>query len=167
MKKIAQNVALLSPTFLLLVMSCEMAERPTAVAGDDRVSFAQDEHSKDFDNYVVHVNALTTDQLPADVAKGYGISRSGNRVMLNVVVTRKEEGKPGVPISGNVLASATNLTGQLKNLSMREVTEGVAIYYIGELPVADRETLIFDIDVTPVEQPRTYHLRYKRQFYTD
>ena len=42
-----------------------------------------------------------------------------------------------------------NLTGQLKNVTMRRIEEQDAIYYIGETPVANRETLMFDITVQP------------------
>ena len=48
-----------------------------------------------------------------------------------------------------------------------EVDEFVAIYYIGDTTVANRETLMFDIDVTPdgVETPS--RVRFQREFYTD
>ena len=50
---------------------------------------------------------------------------------------------------------------------MREITEQNAIYYIGETPVANRETLIFDITVQPEGVDMPSDVRFKRQFYTD
>ena len=48
--------------------------------------------------------------------------------------------------------NTVNLTGQLKNVTMRKIEEPgdvVAIYYIGDTTVANREVLVFDISVTP------------------
>ena len=50
---------------------------------------------------------------------------------------------------------------------MRQINEQDAIYYIGETPVANRETLIFDISVMPEGTPEASAVRFKRQFFTD
>ena len=119
---------------------------------------------KDIGDFVVHFSALSTDQVPPDIAKTYGITRSKNRAMLNVSVIRKE-GDVSVPATVEV--KTTNLTQQLKNVTMRRIDEQDAVYYIGETPVANRETLIFDITVTPEGATTPSEVRFKRQFYTD
>lgn len=119
---------------------------------------------KDIGDYVVHFSALSTDQVPAEIAKTYGITRSKNRAMLNVSVVRKD-GDVSVPATVDV--KTTNLTQQLKNVTMRRIDEQDAVYYIGETPVANRETLIFDISVTPEGATTPAEVRFKRQFYTD
>ena len=50
--------------------------------------WAAAEQSQTFGDYEIHYNALTTDQLSPEVAKAYGIVRSGSRAMLNVSVLR-------------------------------------------------------------------------------
>jgi len=50
---------------------------------------------------------------------------------------------------------------------IREPGETEAIYYIGETPVANRETLIFDISVIPEGKSSPSTVRFKRQFYSD
>jgi hypothetical protein len=123
--------------------------------------------SSDIGDYVVHFSAQTTDQLTPDVARAYNIVRSKNRAMLNVSVIRKSDSQS---IPATVLVKTTNLTGQLKNVTMRKIEEPgdtVAIYYIGETPVANRETLLFDISVKPEGQSTVSEVRFKRQFYTD
>ena len=119
---------------------------------------------KDIGEYVVHFSALSTDQVPPDIAKTYGITRSKNRAMLNVSVVRKD-GDVSVP--ADVQVKTTNLTQQLKNITMRRIDEQDAVYYIGETPVANRETLIFDISVTPEGASTPSEVRFNRQFYTD
>ena len=123
--------------------------------------------SADIGDYVVHFSAQSTDQLPPEVARAYNILRSKNRAMLNVSIIREAD---GVPVSGTVTVKTVNLTGQLKNVTMRRIEEPgdmLAIYYIGETPVANRETLVFDISVTPEGEDTVSEVRFKRQFYTD
>ena len=123
--------------------------------------------SADIGDYVVHFNAQSTDQLPPEVARAYNIVRSKNRAMLNVSIIRKSDNSP---VAGTVAVKTVNLTGQLKNVTMRKIEEPgetKAIYFIGETAVANRETLIFDISVTPEGEDRMSEVRFKRQFYTD
>ena len=123
--------------------------------------------SADIGEFVVHFSAQTTDQLPPDVARAYNIVRSKNRAMLNVSVIRKSDNQP---VAATVTVKTTNLTGQLKNITMREIEEAgesLAIYYIGETGVANRETLLFDIQVRPEGGNTMSEVRFKRQFYTD
>ena len=75
-----------------------------------------------------------------------------------------------MPVAGEVTVKTVNLTGQLKSVTMRQIEEPgdvVAIYYIGETPVANRETLVFDIRVMPEGSYTASDVRFKRQFYTD
>ena len=123
--------------------------------------------SADIGDFVVHFNAVSTDQLPPDIARAYNIVRSKNRALLNVSIIRESD---NMPVGGSVTVKTVNLTGQLKNVTMRKIEEPgdvVAIYYIGETPVANRETLIFDISVQPEGANTSSEVRFKRQFYTD
>ena len=114
--------------------------------------------------HTVHFSALSTDQLPPEVARQYNIVRSKNRAMLNVSVIRDSD---AAPVTAGVGVKTVNLTGQLKNVNMRKIQEQEAIYYIGEIPVANSETLVFDITVTPEGESDPIELRFKRQFFTD
>ena len=118
----------------------------------------------DIGDHVIHFSAQSTDQLPPEIARAYNIVRSKNRAMLNVSVLRASDNKA---VTADVTVKTVNLTGQLKNVTMRRINEQDAIYYIGEVPVANRETLIFDISVTPDGEDSSSEVRFKRQFYTD
>ena len=120
--------------------------------------------STDIGDHVVHFSAQSTDQLPPEVARAYNIVRSKNRAMLNVSVLEEATSKP---VAAAVTVKTVNLTGQLKSVTMREINEQDAIYYIGEVPVANRETLIFDISVMPDGSDESSDVRFKRQFFTD
>lgn len=120
--------------------------------------------SADIGAHVIHFSAQSTDQLPPEVARAYDILRSKNRAMLNVSVIRKSD---NTAVTAAVNVKTVNLTGQLKNVTMRQINEQDAIYYIGETAVANRETLIFDISVSPEGEDQATDVRFKRQFYTD
>ena len=120
--------------------------------------------SADIGDHVVHFSAQSTDQLPPEVARAYNIVRSKNRAMLNVSVLSETDNRP---VTASVTVKTVNLTGQLKNITMRQIDEQDAIYYIGEVPVANRETLIFDISIIPEGVDTASEVRFKRQFFTD
>lgn len=123
-----------------------------------------DASSVDIGGHMVHFSAQLTDQLPPEVARTYNIVRSKNRAMLNVSVLHSAS---GTPVTADIIVKTVNLTGQLKTVVMRKVQEQEAIYYIGETPVANRETLIFDINVRPEGGDEASDIRFKRQFYTN
>ena len=122
-----------------------------------------EETSITVDGYTIHFNALLTDRLPPEVARQYNIVRSNSRAMLNVTIIRED----GSSSTGAVQVKTVNLTGQLKNVQMRRIQEQEAIYYIGEIPVANSETLVFDISVTPDGREEPIEVRFQRQFYTN
>jgi len=125
------------------------------------------ENSQDFGDYVVHFNALNTTYLPPDTTREYGIKRSKNRGMVNIAVLSKMLGTAGKPVAASISAMATNLTGQKRDISLREVREGPAIYYIGDFPITNEETLRFTVSVKPEGQKDTYEVNFKQQFFTE
>lgn len=122
---------------------------------------------QDFGDYVLYANALTTDSLDADIAREYEIVRSRSRALLTFSVHRKQQDGTTAAVRGEVSSSAINLTGQLKNVLLREITEGDAIYYIGELQVFDGETLTYTINVIPNGGDTRLSVRYQKRFFTD
>jgi len=118
------------------------------------------------DGYVIHHNAFTADTLDAAVAQRYGIQRSKQRGVLNVSVIKEKAGTTGVPTAARVEVSATNQNGQKQHVPMRELKDQEAVYYIGEFPVQDQETLNFAIAVTPEGSAKAIHAKTSQQFFT-
>lgn len=163
-----QPAAWTNPVLGLLALTVLTACEPAVESMDDGAvsTAAPTVTSEDVGDYVIHFTALPTDQLSADIARSYGIVRSENRAMLNVSIIKKAEGQLGTAVPSTVTASATNLAGQFKTTTVREVREGDAIYYIAELPVANTETLTFNIQVTPENEAEPFSIRFQKQFYT-
>ncbi|MBZ0072625.1 MAG: DUF4426 domain-containing protein [Thiohalobacteraceae bacterium] len=127
---------------------------------------ANAEKSQDFGDYVVHFNALNTDLLSPKVATEYNIKRSGNRAMLNVVVLRKVLGATGQPVPASVTGIATTLSGQQRELALREIREPNAIYYIADFGVDHEETLRFHLKVRPEGESDTFQVEFRQQFFS-
>ena len=125
------------------------------------------EGNKDFGEYVLYFNAINTDQLSPEIGGEYNIVRSKSRAMLNVSIHHKLANGSTEAVEGAVSASAVNLNGQLKTMTLRKVPEETAIYYIGELAITDGEVLIYTIDATPQGEASRFTVRFKKQFFVD
>lgn len=122
--------------------------------------------AKTFGDYTIHLNAFNSDTLQPNMAKAYNIIRSKNRGLLTISVVKKSKSDNGKPVRATVQAKATNLTGQLKNIEIREISDGDAVYYISEFQVADKEVLDFTIHVTPDNNGGPYTVEMRQQFFT-
>jgi hypothetical protein len=152
--------ALVTLSLLFLISACGGPGEGVAVPQAQPAAAS----SADIGDHVVHFSAQSTDQLPPEVARAYGIVRSENRAMLTVSVIK--EGTT-TSVSADVTVRTVNLAGQLKNVTMREIPEQDAIYYVGETGIANRETLIFDISITPEGATEASDVRFTREFYSN
>lgn len=152
--------ALVTLSYLALTCGCG------GPGEDATVPQAQHAAASDVDigDHIVHFSAQSTDHLSPEIARAYGIVRSKNRAMLNVSVLKKGS---TTGVSADVTVRTVNLAGQLKNITMRKIQEQDAIYYIGETGIANHETLIFDLSITPEGATEPAEVRFTREFYTD
>ena len=126
------------------------------------------QQSQNFEDYTVHYNALNSSLIYPEVAKVYGIQRSDSRVLINITVLKNVENQLPTAVNATVTASGRNLTGQTREIDMREINEGDdAIYYIGEMSVRNMETFSFSVMITPEGQSKPFNLKFRQQFYTE
>ena len=127
------------------------------------------QQSHEFNDYIVHYNALRSDLLPPQVAQGYGIQRSSTRALLNVTVMKKQpDGGAEMAVPARIDVNATNLTGQRRDVTLREIKDDSdAIYYIGELPVHNLETYQFKLEILPEGETEPLLVDFRQQFYTE
>ena len=125
---------------LLGVTACEQPGSGRTAEEAGRTLLTLNKSNADFGPYSIHVNLVILKQSP-------------------------EGGEPN-PVHGNVSVSAANLTGQLKNVDLKEIDDGTSIYYLGIVSVDDRETINFDFDVVPEDEIEPLLIRYSYQFYT-
>ena len=127
-------------------------------------SYAESENSREFGDYVVHYNAFRSDTISPEVAKQYGLPRANNKVLINIAVLKKVMNTTGKPTKSDVTGHASNLTGQLKQLEFKEITEGTAIYYLGEFRVTPPDTLKFTTTIEVAGEPKR-EMVFKQKFY--
>lgn len=120
-----------------------------------------------FGAHAVHYTAQMTTRLPAEVARSLDISRGSDRAMLNITVLQRGDADDREPVKAEVEVTATNLIGQLSNISMRELHDGESIYYVGEFTVANEEIVTFDVSVRPEGVETAHEFSFQQQFYTD
>lgn len=125
------------------------------------------QQSQDFGHYSVHYNAINSNLIPAQVAQGYGIKRSASRALVNITVLDMSDGESGQAVSAKVVTQAVNLTGQRRDIDMREISEpDGGLYYIGELPIHNMENYNFKVTVTVAGEAKPFELEFRQDFYT-
>lgn len=120
-----------------------------------------------FGDYQVHYNAFNSSMLTAEVATAYGIQRSDSRALINITVLKSNGDGSTEAVKAKVTASGRNLTGQTREIEMREINENdEAIYYIGELSVRNQEMFDFTVLATPEGRDKPFTLKFRQQFYS-
>jgi hypothetical protein len=173
-------VALATLTLMFFVAGCgRSGDTPT-------VPQAQPAAASDIDigDHVVHYNAQTTDLLSPQVARAIDVVRSKNRAMVTVSVLDKSTGESvpaeftvrtvnlagkstGESVPAEFTVRTVNLAGQLKNVTMKRVPEQEAIYYVGTTGIANRETLTFNISITPEGATKASDVSFTREFFSN
>ena len=126
------------------------------------------QQAQEFGDYIVHYNALSSSLITPEVAKAYSIKRSDSRALINISVLKNAGDQMPTAVKAKVTTSGRNLTGQTRNVEMREIDEGDgAIYYIGELSVRNMETFDFTVMVSVEGQNKPFKVKFRQQFYTE
>lgn len=129
---------------------------------------AQAQQFQDFKHHEVHFNALNTTVISPQMAQAYGIQRSSNRALLTVNVVKKTPEALGAPARAVVKASSVNLTGQRRNIKMREVSDATGgVYYLGELPVYNLEVHHFTLELKADGEDEPMIVKFRQKFYTE
>lgn len=117
-----------------------------------------------FGDVNINYNIVTTDTISPKVAKAYGISRSKNRLLLTVVVTRMDEGNIPRSVSVDVTAHTVNMIEQQQKIKMRSANEGEAVYYIGDFGFTSPDFMRFTLNVTESGAAKPYKIEFQRNF---
>lgn len=113
----------------------------------------------EWNEYEIHYASFKSTLIPADVAEAHKIVRSDSRIVINISIL-----KDGEPVAAGLEGSSRNLLGQIASLDFREVVEESAIYYLASQIVDERDTIVFDIGVSPVTSQSTYEFAFTRRY---
>ena len=122
------------------------------------------ERTRDLGRFVVHYTAMPTGALDERVADTYAIERAADMGMLNVAVAKKQPGGKTIPVTATITADVSDHLGNINMLSIREIQDDEAVYYIGEFRIHSRHPLHFTITVSPEGAGPPYVLTFEKQF---
>lgn len=120
-----------------------------------------------FGEYTVHYNVFNSTDIPAKVAEIYKLVRGKDRALVNISVTKTENGATSLGLPAQVSGVRRNLMQQRQNLKFIEVSEGEATYYLAPFVFNNEELLHFDIEVNLDGAARPMRLTFNRTLYSD
>ncbi len=123
------------------------------------------EQLRRFGDLEVHYIAFATAILDPQIAERYGVTRAGHRALVNVAGRRRRPDGVTVAVPIEVTGQVTDLLGQRRDLSFREVREGDAIYYLDTVEYANEETLRFELLIRDPETGRSHPLTFQQKLW--
>lgn len=147
------------------------AAAPDATAAASAASGNHGEVVARIGEVTIRASAVQTSNLPAAVAREYGIERGPGRVLLLVAV-RQGDAATATAVPVRVSATSTDLRGGRQQIAMREIRvedpgagpDQVLVDHIGTVETSLPETLRFDVVVVRAGGA-TSTLRITRDFH--
>lgn len=120
-----------------------------------------------FGVYTVHYNVFNSTDIPANVAEAYKLVRGKDRALVNISVTKTENGATSLGLPAQVSGVRRNLMQQKQTLKFIEVSEGDATYYLAPFVFNNEELLHFDIELNVDGATRPLKITFNRTLYAD
>lgn len=120
-----------------------------------------------FGDYTVHYNVFNSTDIPAKVAEAYKLVRGRDRALVNISLTKTENGSTSLGLPAIVSGASKNLMQQKQALKFIEIQEGDATYYLAPFAFNNEEILHFDIQVNADENSKPMIFTFNRTLYTE
>jgi hypothetical protein len=120
-----------------------------------------------FGDYTVHYNVFHSTDIPAKVAEAYKLVRGKDRALVNISLTKTENGSTSLGLPTLFSGATKNLMQQKQTLKFIEINEGNATYYLAPFVFNNEELLHFDIKVTTDENAKPMTFTFNRTLYTE
>ncbi len=121
------------------------------------------QQSERFDQFELHYSIVYSTFLTPEIAAEFGIPRGKDKAMLTLSVRDAEasdvEGR-SMRIKGRTWDLITG-----GDMTIKEVREGRATYYLIPFEFLDREYRFFEFDFTPEGSDQTYRYKFKTQLW--
>lgn len=149
---------------LFILIFCSLVSLNLAAQVDQPKEIAT---TQTFGDYTVHYNVFNSTDIPAKVAEVYKLVRGKNRALVNISVTKTENGVTSLGLPAEVAGVRRNLMQQKQTLKFIEVSEGDATYYLAPFVFNNEELLHFDIELNVEGAARPLKLTFNRTLYAD
>jgi hypothetical protein len=123
--------------------------------------------SQVFGAYTIHYNVFNSTSIAPKVAQAYKLVRGAERALVNISMTKTEDGVTTLGLPAVVLGSTKNLMQQQQKLNFIEVKEGEATYYLAPFVFNNEELLHFDIQVQNAPDAEPMRVQFSRSLYRD
>lgn len=120
-----------------------------------------------FGDYTVHYNMFNSTDIPASVAETYKLVRGKDRALVNISLTKTEDGNTSLGLPALVSGKTKNLMQQQQALKFIEIKEGNATYYLAPFVFNNEELLHFDIQVSADANAKPMTFTFNRTLYTE
>lgn len=120
-----------------------------------------------FGDYTVHYNVFNSTDIPAKVAEAYKLVRGKDRALVNISLTKTENGSTSLGLPAIVNGASKNLMQQKQTLTFIEIKEGDATYYLAPFVFNNEEVLHFDIQVSADTNAKPMSFTFNRTLYTE
>lgn len=128
--------------------------------------------SQKFGAYTVHYNVFNSKNIPAEVTKIYQLERSKDIALINISLTKTENGATSLGLPAKVSAKAINLLQQSKILEFKEIKEADnngtgATYYLAPFRHTNEEDIRFEVSVLPEGESKPLVVVFTRRLFTE
>ena len=120
-----------------------------------------------FGDYTVHYNVFNSTTIPAKVAEAYKLVRGEDHALVNISLTKTENGSTSLGLPAVVKGASKNLMQQQQPLKFIEIKEGDATYYLAPFVFTNEEILHFDIQVSADANAKPMSFTFSRTLYTE
>lgn len=121
-------------------------------------------HSSQLGIYTLRSSTTKVENLPATSTRAHGIERSPRRAVINVIVSKKEA-RIDNNVAARVQVYARNLTGQRRDIDMREVALEGRVTYLGVYDFVHGEVIDFHITAKPQDSNVILKLTYRERLW--
>lgn len=123
--------------------------------------------TQQFGEYAVHYNVFNSTNIPAKVAEAYKLVRGKDRALVNISLTKTDNGNTTLGLPAVISGSTKNLMQQTQALTFMEVSEGNATYYLAPFVFNNEEVLHFTVQVKADANSKPMTINFNRTLYTD
>ena len=123
--------------------------------------------AEQFGAYTLHYNVFNSTMIAPQVAETYKLVRGADRALVNISLTKIEDGASSLGLPAVVLGTTKNLMQQEQKLKFIEIKEGEATYYLAPFVFNNEELLHFTVQVQNTPDATSMEVKFNRTLYRD
>lgn len=128
---------------------------------------AQAEQAVRAGDFIVHYAAIRTTDLTPEVARQFGVSRSGRQALLVLNAQRDTGDSLPEPVPATATGHVTSLLGHRQRLRPRPHQEAGVHYVLANFETLTAEYLTLELEVMPEGASAPISVKFQQQFFNE